>query len=110
MSILPPGNNFDECGCDCHMPGMDISHLVPCCNVCKYCKKNIKTYCIENHEIECIKETFNNFSTNWHKETMFSSSGGHDNYNFWKIVEMGKPVLPLIFEKIEKEEQYGHLV
>lgn len=54
-----------------------------------------------------LKEEFENLALQWHNETMFLSSGGQENINFKKIVDMGKPVLPFIFEKIDKEDQFS---
>lgn len=48
--------DFDECHCDCHNPDMQVYHCMPCCNQCRHCGKNIKTYAIAEHEKKCAEE------------------------------------------------------
>lgn len=47
--------SLDQCNCSCHnMVGIEISHIVPCCQSCRYCfKGQIKDWAIRQHEDEC---------------------------------------------------------
>ena len=48
-------HQFDrgECECDCHRCS-SMSHIVPCCNICKHCRKFFKRGAIKKHEANCI--------------------------------------------------------
>ena len=35
-------NDLEICDCDCHKPGFDIKHIIPCCEICPHCKKRFK--------------------------------------------------------------------
>jgi hypothetical protein len=41
--MLPGGRGSDveECHCDCHKPGFEIHHMIPCCRKCRWCGKRI---------------------------------------------------------------------
>lgn len=44
--------DLEICDCDCHRPGFDIKHVIPCCSICSFCKKRIKGGA-ESHELMC---------------------------------------------------------
>lgn len=31
-----------ECGCDCHKGGKAHNHIIPCCQFCSLCSRNIR--------------------------------------------------------------------
>ena len=56
MSII----DLDYCNCDCHMEGMEISHIRPCCNTCEFCHQDrISDLAITKHEEQCYKNPKN---------------------------------------------------
>lgn len=57
MSLL----DFEECDCSCHTD-KHMMHIMACCHVCSYCKKNIRRFAIESHEKKC-KEKFQELFT-----------------------------------------------
>lgn len=44
---------FDECTCDCHIPGHFAMHIAPCCEVCSKCNKRIAIVKWSEHEKTC---------------------------------------------------------
>jgi len=49
MSVYDP----EECSCDCH-ENEYVMHMMPCCEQCPHCKKNIQ-YSIDEHVKECLQ-------------------------------------------------------
>ena len=50
--------DHEICDCKCHDPvkGRYVSHVLPCCDRCHYCNKNIRRPYREKHEKECSEK------------------------------------------------------
>lgn len=45
-------NSLEVCNCPCHRKddtGMEVSHVMPCCETCTVCLANIKTGMMHSH-------------------------------------------------------------
>lgn len=47
---------LEECHCDCHK-NKDVMHVMPCCQPCRSCGRNIKASQISSHEVHCTIKT-----------------------------------------------------
>ena len=50
--------SYEKCNCDCHHD-KNIRHVMPCCQVCKYCKENIESGYYDSHVEKCKLSVFN---------------------------------------------------
>ena len=44
----------DRCDCDCHKPGVQMKHCMPCCIECPNCNEKIKYTAYDRHLKKCI--------------------------------------------------------
>jgi hypothetical protein len=51
--IYPPADPKTLCQCECHKPGVAITHFAPCCYTCPDCGANIDDTYIEDHRNTC---------------------------------------------------------